>query len=150
MASKVSVIIPTYNYGKFIAEAIESALAQTIAPAEIVVVDDGSTDDSLRVLEPFRDSVRVLRQANQGVSAARNLGIRESRGGLIAFLDADDFCVQRRFGGEASQRERHAARNPRAPVYPFRPGSGGFREYTRRPALHRRRSAPPSDGKSDR
>ncbi len=86
----VSVVIPNYNCSAFLPAALESVFAQTYPDVEILVVDDGSTDDSLRVLEPYADRVRVLRQHNQGVSAARNHGIRESRGELIAFLDADD------------------------------------------------------------
>lgn len=86
----VSVVIPNYNCCAFLPAALESVLAQTYPDVEVLVVDDGSTDESLRVLEPYAGRVRVLRQPNQGVSAARNHGIRESRGELIAFLDADD------------------------------------------------------------
>ncbi len=90
MISTVSVIIPTYNYGRFIKEAIESALAQTIPPLEIIVVDDGSRDETANVVREFRDKVRYIKQDNAGVCAARNRGTSESRGELIAFLDADD------------------------------------------------------------
>ena len=86
----VSVIIPTYNYGRFISEAIRSALDQTHAALEILVVDDGSTDDTRDVVGKFGDAVKYVRQDNSGVCAARNTGVRESRGELIAFLDADD------------------------------------------------------------
>lgn len=86
----VSVIIPTYNYGRFIARAVSSALGQTLRPAEVIVVDDGSADDTAEIIAEFGDAVRYIRQENAGVSAARNRGVRESRGGLIAFLDADD------------------------------------------------------------
>lgn len=87
---RVSVVIPTYNYGRFIAEAIESALAQTLRPSEIVVVDDGSTDDTERIVGAFGERVRYVRQENAGVCAARNRGVAESKGDIIAFLDADD------------------------------------------------------------
>ena len=90
MAMLVSVVIPNYNCGGFLPAALGSVFAQTYPEIEVLVVDDGSTDDSLRVLERYAGRVRVLRQANAGVSAARNHGIRESRGALIAFLDADD------------------------------------------------------------
>lgn len=90
MADKVSVIIPTYNYGHFIAEAVESALGQTVAPGEVVVVDDGSTDDTVEIVARFGDRVRYVRQENQGVSAARNRGARVTTGEFIAFMDADD------------------------------------------------------------
>ena len=86
----VSVVIPTYNNGRFLIEAIESALAQTVRPREIIVVDDGSTDDTRERLRPYATRVVYRYQANQGVSAARNLGIRIATGDFIAFLDSDD------------------------------------------------------------
>jgi glycosyltransferase involved in cell wall biosynthesis len=88
----VSVVIPNYNYGRFLPEAVESVLAQTYPCEEIIVVDDGSTDDSLEILKIYeeRRGVKVIRQKNRGVGAARNAGARASTGDLIAFLDADD------------------------------------------------------------
>ena len=88
--ASVSVVIPTYNYGKFIAEAIESLLSQTVLPGEIVVVDDGSADNTGAVVKWFGDRVRYVRQENRGVSEARNRGVAETTGELVAFLDADD------------------------------------------------------------
>jgi glycosyltransferase involved in cell wall biosynthesis len=93
MLNSVSVIIPTYNYGRFIADAIESVLRQTLPPAEILVVDDGSTDDTREIIKSFGDEVRYLYQSNAGVCAARNRGAAESRGDLICFIDADDTMV---------------------------------------------------------
>src|SRR5712675_1199611 len=87
---RVSVIIPTYNSGRLVVEAVESALAQTLAPAEILVVDDGSTDDTRDRLAKFGPPVSYIHQENQGVAAARNRGIRAATGDLVAFLDADD------------------------------------------------------------
>jgi glycosyltransferase involved in cell wall biosynthesis len=86
----VSVVIPNYNCSGFLPAALDSVFAQTYPDIEVLVVDDGSTDDSLCVLDRYAGRIRVLRQPNQGVSAARNHGIRESRGELVAFLDADD------------------------------------------------------------
>lgn len=90
MPPLVSIVVPSYNCGRFIAEAIDSALQQTYSDKEVIVVDDGSTDDSLDVLRRYGDRIRVVTEPNQGVSAARNEGIRRSRGELVALLDADD------------------------------------------------------------
>ncbi|HET8676098.1 MAG TPA: glycosyltransferase [Blastocatellia bacterium] len=86
----VSVIIPTYNSVQYVVTAVESVLAQAVKDIEIIVVDDGSTDDTQSVMREFGASVRYIRQQNSGVAAARNRGIEESRGRYIAFLDADD------------------------------------------------------------
>jgi hypothetical protein len=86
----VSVIIPTFNYAHFVVDAVESALAQTYRPVEVIVVDDGSTDDTRARLEPYRDRITYIHQPNQGLSAARNTAIRSARGPVVALLDADD------------------------------------------------------------
>ena len=88
-AGLVSVVIPCYNQAHFLSEAIESVLAQSYPHLEIVVVDDGSTDDTFEVAGRYA-GVRRIRQDNQGPSAARNTGIRESKGNYLVFLDADD------------------------------------------------------------
>lgn len=91
---KVSVIIPTYDRQTQVLRAIDYVLAQTAPVDEIIVVDDGSTDGTAEVIRTRHGSrVRVLRQKNQGVSAARNYGIREARGEWIAFLDSDDIWL---------------------------------------------------------
>ncbi|MBD2091920.1 glycosyltransferase [Microcoleus sp. FACHB-1515] len=87
---QISVVIPTYNYGRYLTEAIESVLAQSEVAAEIIVVDDGSTDETRAVVQPYRDRIRYIRQENQGPSIARNVGLRHAQGKLILFLDADD------------------------------------------------------------
>ncbi|MEM7624105.1 MAG: glycosyltransferase family 2 protein [Planctomycetota bacterium] len=87
---RFSVIIPVFNRGRLVQEAIESVLAQSHADYELIVVDDGSTDDTPQRLEHFADRVRVLRQDNAGVSAARNRGADEARGDYLLFLDSDD------------------------------------------------------------
>lgn len=85
----VSVVIPCYNQDRFLPEAIESVLAQTHSPVEIIVVDDGSPDTTSEVAERY-PTVRCIRQQNQGLPGARNTGLRESRGKFLMFLDADD------------------------------------------------------------
>jgi glycosyltransferase involved in cell wall biosynthesis len=89
-APSVSVVIPAYNAARFIGGAIESVLAQTYADYEIIVVDDGSRDETATVVSRFGQRVRLISQANGGASAARNRGIREAAGSWIAFLDSDD------------------------------------------------------------
>jgi glycosyltransferase involved in cell wall biosynthesis len=84
----VSIVIANYNYGRFLGEAIESALGQTHRDTEVVVVDDGSTDDSVAVAGQY--PVRLVAQPNGGVSRARNAGAKKAQGGLLVFLDADD------------------------------------------------------------
>ena len=84
----VSIIIANYNYGRFLGEAIQSALDQTYPAVEVILVDDGSTDDSLEVAARY--PVRVFPRPNGGVSAARNFGVAQSRGEFVLFLDSDD------------------------------------------------------------
>lgn len=87
---KISVIIPTYNREQMIKEAIESVLSQTYKDFEIIVVDDGSTDNTKKVLGPYKDKIKYLRRENKGAAAARNTGIKHARGKYIGFLDSDD------------------------------------------------------------
>lgn len=86
----VSVVIPNYNYANYVREAIDSVLAQDYEDIEIIVIDDGSKDDSRIVLENYGDAITSIFQKNQGVAASRNNGVRASSGEFIAFLDADD------------------------------------------------------------
>jgi glycosyltransferase involved in cell wall biosynthesis len=86
----VSVIIPEYNYAQYLSQAVDSALGQTYPHVEILVVDDGSTDNSPEVIRQYGDRIRSFRQENQGLSAARNTGARLAKGDLLAFLDSDD------------------------------------------------------------
>ena len=86
----VSIVIPVYNMSRFVAEAIESVLAQTYTPVELIVVDDGSTDDTPAVLAVYADRCRVLRQPNRGQAAALNHGWQSAHGSLMGYLSADD------------------------------------------------------------
>jgi len=86
----VSVVIPTYNGGKFINPALESVLQQTLQPLEIIVIDDGSTDDTRERLRIYEGRIRYYFQQNQGIGAARNAGINRANGNWIALLDSDD------------------------------------------------------------
>ena len=87
----VSVIIPCFNGKQFLAAAIDSALNQKYSPLEVIVVDDGSTDGSDRIIESYGPRITSFRQPNSGLSSARNAGIRRSKGEYLAFLDCDDY-----------------------------------------------------------
>ena len=104
MSSKVrfSVIIPAYNSAAFIAKTLESALAQTLQPAEVIVINDGSTDETLQIVQGFGDRVRCISHENKGLPAARNTGIQNAQGEWIALLDSDDLW-------RADKLERQAA-----------------------------------------
>ena len=91
---RISVIIPTYNRGWIIKEAIDSVLTQNYSDFELIVVDDGSTDDTQNILAEYKSRIRILQQDNKGVSAARNYGIDKARGDYLAFLDSDDIWLQ--------------------------------------------------------
>ncbi len=88
-----SVIINNYNYGSFIERAVDSALAQDAENVEVIVVDDGSTDHSRTVLERYRPQVQLVFQENRGQAGAINAGVLASRGDILCFLDADDWCA---------------------------------------------------------
>jgi len=87
---RVSVMIPTYNCARFLGFAIDSVLTQTYADYEIVVIDDGSTDDTQECIAKYGSKVRYFYQSNQGLSAARNLALDHATGEFIAYIDADD------------------------------------------------------------
>jgi glycosyltransferase involved in cell wall biosynthesis len=88
--SLVSVVIPVFNGERFLREAVQSVLDQGYSSVEIIIVDDGSTDGTATVVKGFPDTVRYLRQTNQGPAAARNRGIEAAHGSLLAFADSDD------------------------------------------------------------
>jgi glycosyltransferase involved in cell wall biosynthesis len=91
IAGLISVVMPCFNAETFVAQAVESVLQQTYPKVELIVVDDGSTDASLGILQRYGDRLTLLRQANQGPYPARNRGVEASRGEFLAFLDADDW-----------------------------------------------------------
>ena len=86
----ITAVVPTYNRGPLIARALESILGQTRTPDEVVVVDDGSTDDTQERIQAYAGRVRYVRQPNAGGSAARNRGVEEATHPWVAFLDSDD------------------------------------------------------------
>ena len=92
----VSILINNYNYGRFVSEAIESALAQTYEHTEIVLVDDGSTDNSLEVAAGYGHRVRLVAKENGGQASAFNAGFAASKGEIICFLDSDDLFIPRK------------------------------------------------------
>jgi glycosyltransferase involved in cell wall biosynthesis len=91
--TSTSIIIPAYNQGRYIAATLESALAQTYLQLEIIVVDDGSTDDTPERIAPYASRVQIIRQANRGLSGARNAGFAASTGDYVLFLDSDDLLL---------------------------------------------------------
>jgi glycosyltransferase involved in cell wall biosynthesis len=103
----VSVIIPTFNRAAIVRRAIDSALSQTYGNVEVIVVDDGSTDDTRQVVASCGERVRYFYQQNAGVSAARNTGLRNVRGEFVAFLDSDDAWQPWRVEGQIAALTRH-------------------------------------------
>ncbi|MBI4395606.1 MAG: glycosyltransferase [Elusimicrobia bacterium] len=105
---RLSVVIPAYNAAEYIGETLKSVWAEGVPDGEVVVVDDGSTDGTLRTLREYGDRVRAFSQPNsEGCSSPRNRGIREARGRYIAFLDADDVVTDRRLWRQAEFLDRH-------------------------------------------
>jgi glycosyltransferase involved in cell wall biosynthesis len=102
----LSLVIATYNHGRYLPGALQSALGQTRL-TEVIVVDDGSTDDTPAVLEQFAGRVRVHRQANRGLSAARNAGLELASGSYISFLDADDVLAPTKLASQAAVLDAH-------------------------------------------
>jgi len=103
---RVSLIIATFNHARFLDAAIDSALAQTLGAVDVIVVDDGSTDDTPAVLARYAGRVRVLRQPNRGLAAARNAGLAAARGTYVAFLDADDVMASTKLAAQLAVLER--------------------------------------------
>ncbi len=106
----ISVVVPSFNAGRWIAASLDSVLAQTRPPDEVIVVDDGSTDDTADILAGYGDRIRVLRASHGGLAAARNLGLAMAGGDWIAFQDADDVAHAERLAA----LEAHLASDPQA------------------------------------
>jgi glycosyltransferase involved in cell wall biosynthesis len=103
----ISVIIPAYNREAYVADAIESALRQTLPPGEVIVVNDGSTDRTAEIARSYGEKVRCISQENLGCGAARNTGLNEARGNLIAFLDSDDIWLDQKLEVQSAYLADH-------------------------------------------
>lgn len=123
----ISIVIPLYNKADCIATALDSVLAQTYQDFEVVVVDDGSTDEGAAIVERYADPrMRLIHQANAGVSAARNKGIAESKGEYVAFLDADDEWSPEYLKVQSQLTEMYPLCDVFATNYQFRGPSGNM------------------------
>jgi len=97
---RVSVIVPTYNCDRYVAQAVASVLNQTDVEFEVLVIDDGSIDQTRSVLQPYGDRIRYIYQENQGVAVARNHGLQLAQGEFVAFLDADDWFLPHKLAAQ--------------------------------------------------
>lgn len=107
MSSLVSIIIPCYNQGQFLAEAIQSAIGQDYGQKEIIVVNDGSTDNTKEVAAKFLHTIKYIEQENRGLSSARNAAIRIAKGDYMAFLDSDDVLLPGSIARRVEYLENH-------------------------------------------
>lgn len=104
---RVSIIIPTYNRAHMIVECLDSVLTQTYKDFEVIVVDDGSTDDTKKFINPYLDRIQYIKQENQGNAAARNTGIKEAKGEIIAFNDSDDLWLHDKLEKQVRYLDEH-------------------------------------------
>jgi len=109
---KISVIIPTYNREKYIAQAVESVLSQDYPNIEIIVVDDGSVDGTREIAAHYGDKIRYLQQENSGIASARNAGVAAAQGDLIAWLDSDDYYES----GKLTAQMKYLNEHPEAEI----------------------------------
>ena len=103
---QVSIIIPTYNHARFISDSINSCLEQTYPNIEIIVVDDGSTDNTQEVLEPYLSKIKYIKQKNAGPAAARNQGIQAANGSYLLLLDSDDWLASEQIALQVAELEK--------------------------------------------
>lgn len=106
---KVSIIITAYNVGKYLVEAIESALTQTYPDIEIIAINDGSTDNSAEILDQYKDRIRVFHQENKGLSVTLNRALEEATGEIVGFLDGDDIIVSNKTEKQLKEFEKNPA-----------------------------------------
>jgi len=104
---RVSVIIPTYNRAQMLVECLESVISQTFTDYEVIVIDDGSTDDTGELVKPYLDRIEYIKHENKGNAAARNSGLDIARGELIAFLDSDDLWLPGKLEREVDYLDGH-------------------------------------------
>ena len=107
MKKNVSVIIPTFNRAAFLPKTIQSVLDQTAQDFEIILVDDGSTDNTAEVLDEFKDRLTYIKQTNQGPASARNTGIKKSQGKFLAFVDSDDWWDKNKLAIQLAEMEKN-------------------------------------------
>ena len=110
MKPEITVILPAFNAARFLARAIESVQRQTFANWELLIINDGSTDETINIALAFEKSdkrIRVISQHNQGLSGARNTGLKSTRGNFIQFLDADDMLLPTKFQRQLDEFERN-------------------------------------------
>jgi glycosyltransferase involved in cell wall biosynthesis len=103
----VSVVIGTYNGARYLRPTIDSVLAQTYAQLEVIVVDDGSKDDTWAILQSYGDRIKAVRQGNGGIPVARNTGLSHARGEFIALMDHDDLCMPERIAIQVALMDQH-------------------------------------------
>ncbi|MGB5219263.1 MAG: glycosyltransferase family A protein, partial [Smithella sp.] len=108
-ADKISVIIPVYNGEKYLDEALQSVLNQSVKPFEILIVDDCSTDRTAEIAQRYGDSIRYIRRETNGGAAARNDGVKSATGDCIAFLDADDYWDKNKLELQLREMKKHNA-----------------------------------------
>src|SRR5690242_3384038 len=107
-APLVSIVIPAYNCGDFIRDALDSVVGQDYPAVEVLVVDDGSTDDTCGIVTSYGSTVTLVRQSNAGAAVARNEGMRRARGEYVALLDADDVWLPGKLKAQVGHLQSHA------------------------------------------
>lgn len=133
MVPKVSVVIPSYNRANCIERAIDSVFQQKVENLEVILIDDGSTDNTREIIQnKYGDKVRYFYQENQGISGARNTGIKNARGDYIAFLDSDDYWCPDKLEKQMSLAEEHPEYGLLASCCASIRTDGSFRESNRR------------------